>query len=73
MAEKRLYAVKVMVTEDIAELIRSRAQQAGCSQSDLGLDIFCLQLLGCTYGEHVANFRRAALSRKDAEVVQIRA
>lgn len=73
MSEKRVCPIKMMTTEAIAEMIRQRAQQAGCSQSDLVHDMVCMSLFRCTYGEHVADSRRAAIAPQGAEVVQIRA
>ncbi len=50
------------VDESMAEQFRRRAADAGCTVSDLLRDLITLQLLGVTYGEHVAQIRRSALA-----------
>lgn len=56
--------MKVRLDEATAEAFRRRAHQAGCSTGELLRDVVVHLEWGVTWGEHVANHRRAALSRE---------
>lgn len=59
--DKRTHAIKATAPEYIKEELHQRARQAGCSDSDLLLDIVCLSFYSVTYGEHESKYRRGAL------------
>lgn len=61
------------VDDSMAEQFRRRAADAGCTVSDLLRDLITLQLLGVTYGEHVAQIRRSALAGPAPSMGQVRA
>lgn len=56
--------MKVRLDEATAEAFRRRAHRAGCSTGELLRDLVVQLEWGVTWGEHVANHRRAALSRE---------
>jgi hypothetical protein len=55
---------KFTLTPQMHDLIADRARSARCNPSDLYRDAIFLAVTGATYADHVANDRRAALSRE---------
>lgn len=58
--------VTIWLPHDIDQELRREANEAGCSVSEFLRDMYCLHLKGLTFGELVANSRRAALQSKAA-------
>ena len=44
-----------------SDLLRKRANRAGCGVSEFVRDLVCMLEHGCTYGEYVAKHRRELL------------
>jgi hypothetical protein len=59
--DKRIHRISAMAPEYVFNELNKRKARAGCTQSDLVLDLICLHLYGKTYGEVEAIHRRAAL------------
>jgi len=55
---------KFTLTPQMHDLIAERARKAGCNPSDLYRDSVFLAVTGISYSDHVANDRRAALTRE---------
>lgn len=60
-------SVKVNLDEETCLRFQRRAARAGCSTSELLRDMVCVLEHGLTYGEHVAQSRRAALNREGSK------
>jgi hypothetical protein len=69
---KLSFELSTHVDELLAEQFRRRAADAGCTVSDLLRDLITLQIYGVTYGEHVAQIRRSALSGPAPDQAQVR-
>ena len=54
---------KTHLPEDMRHELDCDAHSAGCTLSELLRDLIYLAKRGMTYGEHVANHRRAVLAR----------
>ena len=65
--------LKTVVPEDMATEFRRRANRAGCTVGELLRDLVCQSLQGVTFGEHVAEHRRRALSHPGLNEGQARA
>ena len=63
-------SVKVNLDEDTCTKFQRRATRAGCSTSELLRDMVCVLEHGLTWGEHVAQSRRAALNREGSSTGQ---
>ena len=57
-------SLKTLLDEDTALRFQRRACQAGCSAAELLRDMVFVLEHGMTFGEHVAESRRRALSRE---------
>ena len=64
--------LKTVVPEDMATEFRRRANRAGCTVGELLRDLVCQSLQGVTFGEHVANSRRAVMGFKGPVQVHLR-
>lgn len=53
--------LKTHVPEAMKDAVQHLASEAGCEVSELLRDMVCLRLHGVTFGEYVANHRRAVL------------
>jgi hypothetical protein len=58
--------VTIWLPYDMDQDLRRAANDAGCSVSEFLRDMICLHLNSLTFGELVANHRRAALQAKAA-------
>ena len=58
--------VTIWLPYDIDQDLRHAANDAGCPVSEFLRDMICMHLKGLTFGELVANHRRAALQSKAA-------
>jgi hypothetical protein len=56
--------IKVRLDEQTAEAFRRRAHAAGCNPGELLRDIVVHLEHGVTWGEHIANVRRLAVTRE---------
>jgi hypothetical protein len=63
---------KTHIPEDMKERLRQKARQAGCDFSEYLRDLIYMAEEGLTFGEHVANHRRAVLGGKGQGVGQIK-
>lgn len=72
MSFKCTEAVTVHLTSDMDQALRADAHAAGCGVGEFVRDLICMQQHGVTFGEHVANHRRAVLQSKAAKSVQLR-
>ena len=61
---KCCFDANTQVPYEMQQKLDARAFAAGCTRSDVVRDILFLWEEGVTYGEHIANHRRAVLSRK---------
>jgi hypothetical protein len=58
--------VTIWLPHDMDQDLRRAANEAGCGVSEFLRDMVCMHLNGLTFGELVANSRRAALQSKAA-------
>lgn len=63
-------SVKVNLDEATNDLLQRRSYRAGCTASELLRDMICICEYGMTWGEHVAQSRRAALAGEGSLEVQ---
>ena len=66
-------SLKTLLDEDTALRFQRRACQAGCSAAELLRDMVFSLEYGQTFGEHVAESRRRALSREGSTSTLTRA
>ena len=64
---KCIAILKTTVPEELEAEFRAKAQQLGCTQSELLRDIVSLSLRGKTFGELTADERRNALDGQGTE------
>jgi hypothetical protein len=72
MSFKCTEAETIWPPEDMAQTLRADANAAGCGISEFMRDMICMHQHGVTFGEYVANHRRAALQNKAASAAQLR-
>jgi hypothetical protein len=63
---------KTTLTYDLKEALTTKAHLAGCDNSEYLRDLICMDLLGVTWGEHVANHRRSVLGKQGLQLAQPR-
>lgn len=63
-------SLKVNLDEETCLMFQRRSARAGCSASELLRDLICELEWGVTWGEHVAQSRRAALNREGSSTGQ---
>ena len=63
---------KTHIPYDMKERLRHKAHEAGCDFSEYLRDLIYMAEHGLTFGEHVANHRRAVLGGKGQAVGQIK-
>lgn len=66
--EKRTEELKTHVSEAMKRDWIERSHSAGCSPSELLIDLVSLSLYGVTFGEHQSRGRREALNIKNLPV-----
>ena len=55
---------KTCLPYELKEALAAKAHAAGCDAAEYLRDLICMDLVGMTFGEHVANSRRQIIGFK---------
>ena len=61
ISHKLTCVVKTHVPDYLEDAINAKARSAGCIPAEYVRDLLAMDALGVTFGEHVANSRRAVM------------
>jgi hypothetical protein len=64
---------KTTVPFEAKDALAAKAHLAGCDAAEYLRDLIYMDLHGCTFGEHVANHRRAVIGKQGPALAQLRA
>ena len=60
-SHKKTEVLKTHGPDYLKDALEAKARQAGCNSAEYLLDLIAVDVLGVTFGEHVANSRRSVM------------